>query len=235
MTATAGPTVAVLQSNYIPWKGYFDIIHDADLFVFYDDVQFTKNDWRNRNRIKTPKGTEWLTIPVGQDISRLICEVTLPDARWAKVHWKTLSQNYARAPHFARYRELFESIYLGREWKSLSELNRHLIEAISSELGITTRFADSRDYALEGAASERLHQLLVKLGTKRYVSGPSARDYLDEAAFARSGIEVVYKSYAGYPEYPQVHPPYDAAVSIVDVLFNTGPEAPRYIWGWRAA
>jgi hypothetical protein len=229
----AGTTVAVLQSNYLPWKGYFDIVHDADLFVFYDDVQFTKNDWRNRNRIKTPRGPEWLSVPVGQDISRLICEVTIPDPRWAATHWKTLSQNYARAPHFGAYRALFEDVYLGREWKYLSELNRHLVEAVSRELGIATRFTDSRDYALTGSASERLLLLLQRAGATRYVSGPSASAYLDEAAFARAGIEVVYKSYEGYPEYPQLHPPFEHRVSIVDVLFNCGPGSPAAIWGWR--
>jgi hypothetical protein len=196
-------------------------------------VQFTKNDWRNRNRIKTPAGTAWITVPVGQDIGRRICDVAIPDPRWAKRHWKTLTQNYSRAAHFARYRELFESTYLGRSWPTLSQLNRHLVESIAAELGIVTRYADSRDYALEGQASERLLQLLCKAGAKTYVSGPSARDYLDEAAFARAGIDVVYKSYEGYPEYPQLHPPFDHRVSIVDLLFNTGPDAPRYIWGWR--
>jgi hypothetical protein len=233
--APAGPTVAVLQSNYIPWKGYFDIIRDVDLFVFYDDVQFTKNDWRNRNRIKTPAGTAWLTVPVGQDIGRRICDVQIPDVRWAKVHWKTLSQNYARAPHFRDHRELFEEVYLGREWKSLSELNRYLIERISAALGIAARFADSRDYALEGQASERLLLLLRKTGASTYVSGPSARDYLDEAAFREAGVKVVYKSYEGYPEHPQLHPPFEHRVSIVDLMFNTGARAPEYIWGWRDA
>ena len=225
--------VAVLQSNYLPWKGYFDIIHDVDLFIFYDDVQFTKNDWRNRNRIKTPAGAAWITVPVGQDIGRRVCDVTLPDPRWAKTHWKTLSQNYSRARHFARYRKFFESVYLGRTWSTLSELNRHLIEAISRELGIGARFEDSRSYALEGQASDRLLQLLDAVGTKSYVSGPAARDYLDEEAFGRAGIRVAYKSYEGYPEYPQLHPPFDHRVSIVDLLFNLGPEAPHYIWGWR--
>jgi hypothetical protein len=232
-TPPAGRTVAVLQSNYLPWKGYFDILHDADLFIFYDDVQFTKNDWRNRNLVKTPAGPAWITVPVGQDFHRRICDVAIPDMRWAKVHWKTLAQNYARAPHFRRYRELFEPVYLARTWATLSELNRHLVESVARELGIAARFADSRDYALEGSASERLLLLLQKAGARTYVSGPSARDYLDEAAFARAGIEVVYKSYAGYPEYPQLHPPFDHRVSIVDLLFNAGAEAPRYIWGWR--
>jgi hypothetical protein len=235
MTASEarGPVVAVLQSNYLPWKGYFDIIHDVDLFVFYDDVQFTKNDWRNRNLIKTHAGTQWITVPVGQDIGRRICDVTLPDPRWAKAHWKTLSQNYSRAPHFQRYREFFESVYLQRAWTHLSELNRHLIEGICRELGIGARFDDSRAYALEGQASDRLLQLLQRVGAKTYVSGPAARDYLDEAAFQRAGIDVVYKSYANYPDYPQMHPPFEHRVSIVDMLFNLGPVAPEYIWGVR--
>ncbi len=228
-----GKTVAVLQSNYIPWRGYFDIIHDVELFIFYDDVQFTKNDWRNRNRIKTPQGTAWITVPVGQDIGRRICDVAIPDDRWQKAHWKTLSQNYARAPHLARYKAFFEDAYLGRRWESLSALNRHLVEGISAQLGIATRFADSRDYALEGQASERLLGLLRQAGAKTYVSGPSGRDYIDAAAYAAAGIEVAWKSYEGYPEYPQVHPPFEARVSIVDLLFNAGPDAPGLIWGWR--
>lgn len=225
--------VAVLQSNYLPWKGYFDIIHDVDLFVFYDDVQFTKNDWRNRNMIKTPAGTQWITVPVGQDIRRRICDVTIPDSRWARVHWRTLSQNYSRAPHFERYREFFESVYLDRTWATLSELNRYLIEGISRELGIGARFDDSRAHSLEGQASDRLLQLLRLVGARTYVSGPSARAYIDAAAFEREGIRVVFKSYEGYPEYKQLQEPFEHRVSIVDMLFNLGPEAAWYIWGWR--
>lgn len=228
-------TVAVLQSNYIPWRGYFDIVHDADLFVFYDDVQFTKNDWRNRNRIKTASGPAWLTVPVGQDIGRRICDVEIPDARWQEKHWKTLSQAYARAPHFARYRPFLEDAYLGRRWESLSALNRHLVEGVSRELGIATRFGDSRDYTLEGQGSDRLLKLLRAVGATRYVSGPAARAYLDEAAFASAGIEVAWKSYEGYPDYPQVHPPFEARVSALDLLFSRGPDAPECIWGWRGA
>jgi len=235
MRAGVGPTVAVLQSNYLPWKGYFDIIADVDLFIFYDDVQFTKNDWRNRNLVKTRSGTSWITVPVGPAIHRRICDVTIPDGRWAKAHWKTLSQSYARAQHFAHYREFFESVYLGRTWKFLSELNQHLITAIARDfLGVAARFEDSRSYALEGQASERLLTLLQSAGARTYVSGPSARGYLDETAFRRAGIEVAYKSYEGYPQYPQLHPPFDHRVSIVDMLFNLGPQTPHYIWGWRA-
>lgn len=229
-------TVAVLQSNYIPWKGYFDIIHDADLFVFYDDLQYTKNDWRNRNKIKMHDGPAWITIPTGSDLNRLICEVALLDANWQKKHWNTIRQSYGKALHFRRYSDFFESVYMERHWENLSELNQYLIKGIAREfLGITTEFQDSREYHLEGKRLDRLMELVTKAGASTYVSGPAAKDYIDPQRFTNAGIELVYKSYAGYPEYPQLFPPFDHAVSIIDLLFNVGPDAPRYIWGWRTA
>lgn len=227
-------TVAVLQSNYIPWKGYFDIIHDVDLFVFYDDVQYTKNDWRNRNKIKTHGGTAWLTIPTGSVIRRLICEVELADGAWARKHWKSIVQYYSKAPHFSRYREFFEEVYLHGEWRNLSVFNQYLIKAIAGEfLGITADFADSRDYDIRGVKRDRLLELLTACGATRYVSGPAAKAYLDPAAFSAAGIELMYKSYDGYPEYDQFFPPFEHQVSALDLLFHTGPEAAFYIWGWR--
>lgn len=226
--------VAVLQSNYIPWKGYFDVIHDVDLFVFYDDVQYTKNDWRNRNKIKTQNGATWLTIPTGSDLDRLICEVSLPDERWAKNHYKTLTQYYSRAPWFRQYQPLLEDVYLSQRWESLSALNQYLIKTIAREcLGITTEFADSRSYGAHGKRLDRLLDLLGKCGATHYISGPSAKNYIDEGAFAEAGIELSYKDYSGYPEYPQFYPPFDHYVSVLDLLFHAGPDAQWYIWGWR--
>jgi len=225
-------TVAVIQSSYIPWKGYFDILHDVDLFVFYDDVQYTVRDWRTRNRIKTPNGPIWLTIPAGSDRNRLICDVKLVDVEWPSRHWKTIVQAYGKAPHFKEYRDALEEIYLGRTWDSLSEFNQHMTQCIARQfLGIGCEFADSRDYLAEGRKLDRMLDLLCKAGATRYVSGPSARDYLDQEAFDRAGIELVYKSYAGYPEYPQLYPPFEHAVSVLDLLFMTGAQAPSYIWG----
>jgi hypothetical protein len=225
---------AVLQSNYIPWKGYFDIIHDVDVFVFYDDVQYTKNDWRNRNRIKTSNGVQWLTVPTGSDITRRICDVRLADAHWSQKHWKTLQQAYSATPHFHRYEMFLEEVYLQRRWDSLSELNQFLITTIAREhLGLKVRFADSRNFVVEGTKFERLLNLLAALEADVYVSGPSAKDYIRPEQFAAKGIELVYKSYDGYPEYPQRFPPFEHAVSILDLLFNAGPDAPQYIWGWR--
>lgn len=226
--------VAILQSNYIPWKGYFDIIHDVDLFIFYDDLQYTKNDWRNRNKIKTNQGVNWITIPVGADANRLICDVEITDATWQTKHWKTLQQFYCKSPHFARYQTFFEDIYLGRQWRNLSELNQHLIRLISVDLlNITTEFRDSREFNLSGQKLERLLELVTKAGAERYISGPAAKDYIESARFAELGIELVWKDYSGYPEYPQRFPPFDHGVSILDLLFNVGPDAPWYIWGWR--
>jgi hypothetical protein len=226
--------VAILQSNYIPWKGYFDIIHDVDLFIFYDDVQYTQRDWRNRNKIKTTRGAEWLTAPTNGTRQHLIHQVEFTETKWQENHWQTLRHNYSKAPHFERYRPFLEDIYLGRKWKYLFELNRYLIEQISRQfLGIPTTFADSRQYQAADAKQERIIDLLVKAGATLYVSGPSAKDYIDETKFAKTDIELVWKDYGSYPEYPQFHQPFEHGVTILDLLFHTGPEAPRYIWGSR--
>lgn len=236
-SAPRGRRVVILQSNYLPWRGYFDLVHDADLFVFHDDLQYTKQDWRNRNKIKTPRGAEWLTIPVGADEHRRIDEVALPaDGDWAARHWRLLQEHYRAAPHFARYEEFFRDVYLARRWTRLAELNRHLIVALARDfLGCRTEFIDSAPFALASHKQQRVLDLLRATGATTYISGPAARDYLDPAAFAAAGIELVWKDYAGYPAYPQFHPPFDGAVSIVDLLFQTGPAAPDFIWGWRSA
>lgn len=226
--------VAIIQSNYIPWKGYFDIIHDVDLFIFYDDVQYTKNDWRNRNKVKTSQGLCWLTIPVGSREGRLIYEVEIEQDIWTRKHWETIKQSYSKAPFFKKYQGFFEYVYLDAKWGNLSELNQFLVKTISKEfLGIGTDFKDSREYHPEGHKLERLIDLLIKVNAELYVSGPTAKGYIEENKFKEAGIELVFKDYSGYPEYPQLFPPFEHAVSILDILFNCGPAAPDYIWGWR--
>ena len=224
--------IAVLQSNYVPWKGYFDIIHDVDEFIFYDEVQFTKNDWRNRNRISTPSGIQWLTIPTNGSITQSIDEVSPAGSQWQRKHWNTLVTYYSKAPYFSKYRDFFEDFYLGHEWRNLSELNRYLITHISHDfLGIRTEFTNSRDYASAGSGHEKLLSLLISAGAEYYVSGPSAQSYIHEEDYIRAGIELHWKDYSGYPEYPQLNQPFCHNVSILDLLFNTGDEAPAYIWG----
>lgn len=224
--------IAVLQSNYIPWKGYFDIIHDVDEFIFYDEVQFTKNDWRNRNRIYTNAGVQWLTIPTTGSITQSIDEVTMASDQWQKKHYYALVTNYSKAPYFKQYQDFLEDVYLGRKWEYLSELNRYLIEHISHDfLGITTKFTNSRDYHSEGTGHYKLLSLLISAGAAYYVSGPAAKSYIHAEDYEKAGIELHWKDYSGYPEYPQLHEPFCHNVSILDLLFNTGPDAPKYIWG----
>lgn len=226
--------VAIIQSNYIPWKGYFDIIHDVDLFILDDNLQYTRPDWRNRNKIKTPNGPLWMTIPVGKSTHRLICEVAIEDNYWAKKHWQQLEQYYLKSPHFKTYKSFFRHVYLEAEWDNLSVLNHFLIKTIAQDfLGIETEFKDSRELNATGAKLDGLMNQLQEVEADLYVSGPAAKSYIDDQRFIDCGIELVYKDYSGYPEYAQRFPPFVHQVSILDVLFNCGPDAPFYIWGWR--
>ena len=222
--------VAIVQSCYIPWKGYFDLMASVDEFILYDDRQFTRRDWRNRNRIKTPQGTKWLTIPVetkGRYHQR-IDETVISEPEWRHQHWKTFVHNYASAPFFADYRRELESLYETAGDRRLSVVNRHFLEAINAMLGIETALSWSTDYDVEGAKTERLVWLCRAAGATAYVSGPRARSYLDEEPFVTAGIELSYFDYDGYPEYEQLHPPFDHAVTILDLIVNTGSDAPRY-------
>src|SRR5688572_27166187 len=224
-------TVAIVQSNYIPWKGYFDLIDRADEFILYDDVQYTRRDWRNRNRIKTPQGLEWLTVPVKVKgrYHQTIADTEIEGEEWAERHWKTLRAAYARATHFALVAPAFEPLYAGARFTHLSALNRALIGAVCSFLGIRTRLSSSSDYSLSPGRSERLAALCEQAGATEYVSGPAARAYLDEAAFSAKGIRVEWFDYGGYPEYPQLWGPFAHEVSVLDLLFNCGNAAPRYM------
>lgn len=226
---------AVLQSNYIPWKGYFDIIHDVDMFVFYDEVQYTVRDWRNRNRIQTVGGPKWLTVPCGYDIKRKIDEVKIKnELPWQRKHYRSISESYAKAPFFQKYRELLEYVYLECRWEFLYQLNRYLIQTISKELlNLGTEFRDSREFASHGEKDEKLLSLLQSIGCDIYVSGPAAKNYMDASKYRDCGIDVRWKDYSGYPMYRQCFEPFNHQVSILDLLFNVGDDAPYYIWGWR--
>lgn len=221
--------VAILQSNYIPWKGYFDLIAAVDEFILYDDVQFTKNDWRNRNRIKTPAGAEWISIPVGQAIDRKVSDVLLPAGPWRQKHWKMLEANYRRAPAFDQLASRIAPIYMDATIDHLSDWNAALINAVCAYLGIRTRIRWCWDYELVEGRVERLVSLCRQAGATTYVSGPSARSYLDPHVFAPHGIDVQWFDYAGYPEYPQLWGPFEHAVSVVDLLFNCGSESARFM------
>ncbi|MBL57397.1 MAG: hypothetical protein CMP61_09425 [Flavobacteriales bacterium] len=213
--------VAILQSNYIPWKGYFDIINSVDTFIIYDEVQYTKNDWRNRNQINTKNGLQWLTIPVRvQSLDQKIFETKVSFPKWNKKHWNSIIANYGKAPNFKGFKDRFESLYLDCKTDFLSEINLSFIKSINEILGIDTEIIDSRELELVGDKNERLIEAIKKVGGKIYLSGPSAKSYLNESLFVQEDISVEWKKYIGYPEYPSVHNNFQHGVSILDMIFN---------------
>ncbi|AII51131.1 WbqC family protein [Hymenobacter sp. APR13] len=221
--------VAILQSNYIPWKGYFDLLNSVDDFILYDEVQYTKNDWRNRNRVKTAQGVQWLTIPVRQErLAQKISETKVSDSNWHTRHWRTLAQAYARAPYFEQYRPEIEKLYAPDE-VNLSFINQRFIRAVAGWLGVQTRLHSSADFTVDGDQTARLVQLVQAVGGTEYVSGPAAGAYLDVEQFARAGIALTWMSYERYPEYSQLHGPFEHRVSVLDLLLNVGPAARRYM------
>lgn len=226
---------AIIQSNYIPWKGYFDIIHDVDVFILLDDAQYTVRDWRNRNAIKTARGPHWLTVPVLGGRHQRICDVRIDSSQdWRGKHLGAIRHSYGRSPHFAEVYPRFEAA-LTREYDRLVDLNSALIRDICGYLGIRTRILDASDMACAGSKDEKLIELCVRAGADAYLSGPAARDYIRPERFEEAGIALAYKDYSGYPEYPQFFPPFVHGVSILDLLFHAGPAAPEYIWGRREA
>ncbi len=221
--------VAISQSNYIPWKGYFDAIAAVDEFILLDDAQYTKRDWRNRNRIKTAQGPQWLTIPVHGSRAQRICDVQISDPLWAERHWRTLSQAYARAPYFAEYRDEIETLYVGAHEPTLSAVNERFIRALCGLLGISTPIAHTADDTEHETKTEKLVEICVEAGATEYLCGAASRDYLEEWRFDEAGIAVAYMDYSGYPKYPQLFGPFLHEVSVLDLIFNTGPHARSYM------
>lgn len=228
---TSHKKVAIVQSNYIPWKGYFDTIAAVDEFILYDDMQFTRRDWRNRNQIKTPQGVQWLTVPVKVKgkYHQTIRETEIDGADWAEAHWKALTQNYHRAPYFKEIADIFEPLYRQHCYVYLSELNRVFIEAICRYLGITTKISNSWYYQLIEGKTERLMDLCSQAGGTEYISGPAAKDYIDENIFNERGIKLTWFDYGGYPEYPQLWGEFTHGVTILDLMFNCGKDAQKYM------
>lgn len=224
--------VAILQSNYIPWRGYFDILGLVDEFILYDVAQYTKNDWRNRNRIRTVSGEQWLTIPVVTSgrFGQTIEETEILPSDWADRHWKGISQAYARAPYFDAYRATLDAVYAEcADATHLSTVNRRLLETVADLLGIDTPITSAREYDFSGDRSGRLLTLCQSAAATSYLTGPSARDYLHVERFAAAGISVSFMDYSGYRPYPQVHGGFVGDVSALDLLFNTGDSARTYL------
>ncbi|HWY37017.1 MAG TPA: WbqC family protein [Bacteroidia bacterium] len=225
----------ILQSNYIPWKGYFDLIHDADIFIFYDVVKYTKNDWRNRNTIYTKNGKQWLSIPIEASAVKLtINEVEIKDQNWIENHYKSLSLGYKKAPYFNQLDELLSDYYTNYRWKLLSDFNQYIIKDISKRLGLITIFRNAEEFNLEGNKIEKLINILKEVNATTYITGPAAKDYLNgmENLFTESGISLEYKAYPAYPAYRQLTEPFENSISILDLVANLSwEEIPAHIWG----
>lgn len=227
----SGKKVAIVQSNYIPWKGYFDLIAAVDEFILFDDMQYTRRDWRNRNQIKTPQGLQWLTVPVKVKgkYHQKIRETEIDGDSWTEKHWKALEQNYRRAPCFEEIKDLMKSLYLENSSKYISELNRQFIEKICGYLGIGTKLSNSWDYIVEEGKSERLASLCKQAGGNEYISGLAAKGYIEEDAFTDKGIKLSWFDYSGYPEYPQLWGNFTHNATILDLLFNCGDKSSNYM------
>lgn len=223
--------VAIVQSNYIPWRGYFGLMESVDEFILFDCVQYTRRDWRNRNRIKTPQGSQWLTIPVKSkgNYFQAIKDVEVDGSSWTKNHWMSIYHNYAKAPFFKEYEQQFEKMYSSANFRFLSEVNYHFLRSLNELLGIKTKLTWSSNYGVIEGKTERLVDLCIKVGATRYLSGPSAQSYIDPKAFADAEISLEWANYSPLPQYEQVYPPFDPFVSIIDLILQKGAESKSFM------
>jgi hypothetical protein len=223
----------ILQPSYIPWRGYFHQIAKADVFVFYDDVQYDTRGWRNRNQIKTPQGLKWLTIPVrskGAQTEHIpINQIPIVwEKPWQEEHLRTIYHAYRKAPYFDHFYEPLKN-WMSVRQDYLADFTCGLTEAMAGFLGISGKtFLRSSSLKAGGAKTERLIRILKQIGADHYISGPSARDYIDPRLFDEAHITLEYMQYQ-YREYPQLYPPFEGAVSIIDLIFMTGPDAIDFI------
>jgi hypothetical protein len=231
MSNRGSKRIAIIQSCYIPWRGFFDFIGQVDEYIIFDDVQFAKRHWHNRNKIKTPQGTAWLTIPVVSKgkFDQNIDETMIAET-WAPDHWRSIQHAYAKAPHFKAYAPKIESLFLrAAAMTRLSAVNHLFLSELSALLGITTPMRWSTEFAAEGRKTDRLISICKAAGATHYLSGPSARDYIEPEKFAAAGIILEWMDYAGYPDYSQLHGAFEPAVTVLDLLFNVGDKAKHYI------
>jgi len=223
--------IAILQSNYIPWKGYFDLIASVDEFIIYDEMQYTKNDWRNRNKIKTSKGAEWITIPARiESLSQSINQTQVFSSNWATKHSKTIQTNYAKAKCFNAHKDfVFELYNQASKTNYLSEINFIFIKKFCEFLNIKTKISFSTDYNLIEGKTERLVDLCKQTQATHYISGPAAKNYLEESLFSQENINLEWMDYSGYKEYNQLFLPFEHGVSILDLIFNEGKESRKFL------
>ena len=227
--------IAILQSNYIPWKGYFDLINMVDEFILYDDMQYTRRDWRNRNKIKTPQGLQWLTIPVeikGKFFQK-IKDTKITDKKWNIKHWRTISQNYSKAKYFKDYKDIFEELYLTCNEEYLSEINYKFITNINEILEIKTKLRWSSEFELVDGQTEKLLGICKDCNADIYLSGPAAKDYFNEDLAKQENIKVEWMDYSGYKEYEQLNLPFEHGVTILDLIFNQGQNTRSFMKSFK--
>ena len=230
-----GKKIAILQSNYIPWKGYFDLINIVDEFILYDDMQYTRRDWRNRNKIKTPQGLQWLTIPVeikGKFFQK-INETKVSEKDWAKKHWQSILRNYSKAKYFKDYKDIFEELYLTCNEEYLSEINYKFITNINEILEIKTKLIWSSEFELVDGQTEKLLGICKDCNADIYLSGPAAKDYFNEDLAKQENIKVEWMDYSRYKEYEQLNLPFEHGVTILDLIFNQGQNARSFMKSFK--
>lgn len=216
--------IAVLQPSYLPWLGFFEQMMSVDTFVFYDDVQYTKNDWRNRNRIKTKEGFLWLTIPVKGSMRLQIREVRIDSSKkWQEKHRKTITQIYSKSPYFEEVSTFLEPLWTNR-YEVLLDVIRDSIVLIAEYLNIETKIILSSELHVTGDKNEKLVNICKILSASQYYSGLAAQNYLDNTLFKENGIEVAFQHYK-HPIYPQMHGDFVSHLSIIDLLFNCGKKS----------
>lgn len=222
--------VAILQSNYIPWKGVFDMIEQVDKFVFFEDVDYTNRDWRTRNKVITSGESKWLTVPVKKmPRGTKIYEMSISnDGKWQKKHKSTIKQSYAKARYFKDYQWILDEIY-DPSWDKLSDFNIATTKLLCKVIGIECEFLNSKDLESKGVKDDKLIDICKAVGATTYLSGPAAKDYIVPSKFAKENIALDYIDYSHYPEYEQLHDGFDHYVSVLDVIFNCGPAAKDYI------
>ena len=230
-------TIGIIQPSYIPWRGYFDFIHEVDIFVFLDDVQYTRRDWRSRNRIKLPDGeTRWLTVPVLGGRDQLIRDVRIDNSQgWSRKHLEALRHSYSKCPFFENYRNTLAELYEPGRFDRLGDLDVALTRQICEWLGLTPHFVNASELSVDGTKDDRLIRIVQRLGGDAYLSGPGAKDYIRPQLWSEAGIKLMYKNHAGYPEYRQISEPFQPEVTALDLMFMVGSEAPDYIWGKHRA
>lgn len=225
--------IAILQSNYIPWKGYFDIVAAVDEFLIFDEAQFTRRDWRNRNKIIIDGSPHWLTIPVSSKgrYHAPIAGMEVSEGGWAEKHWRSIRHAYGKAPFFALYGPILERLYeQAATLRLLTEINELFLREIASTLELGTVFRRTSEIPrCAEAPTGRLVEICLARQAGVYVSGPAARDYIESAEFEVAGIALRFADYASYPTYEQAAKSFEHGVSIVDTLMRCGPEARRHL------